>query len=122
MCIGGKGACLPEDCGSVSGYEDLLKILSNPKEKTYHACQIPQKLTEMLIKSCTQVNDIVLVLFGGSGAELEICKSLKRQYISAEIDAKYYELIQSRLKNGKIEEKYKLGKNKKEQDTAQLFQ
>lgn len=101
-------------------YFDLVKNVS--KEKTYHACQIPQKLTEMLIKSCTQVNDIVLVLFGGSGAELEVCKSLKRQYISAEIDAKYYELIQSRLKNGKIEAKYKLGKNKKEQYTAQLFQ
>lgn len=101
-------------------YFDLVKNVS--KEKTYHACQIPQKLTEMLIKSCTQVNDIVLVLFGGSGAELEICKYLKRQYISAEIDTKYYELIQSRLKNGKIEDKYKLRKNKKEQYTAQLFQ
>jgi len=87
-------------------YFDLVKNVS--KEKTYHACQIPQKLTEMLIKSCTMPNDIVLVLFGGSGSELEVCKLLKRQYISAEIDPKYHELILSRLKNGKIEEKYKL--------------
>lgn len=101
-------------------YFDLVKNVS--KEKTYHACQIPQKLTEMLIKSCTQVNDIVLVLFGGSGAELEVCKALKRQYISAEIDTKYYELIISRLKNGKIEDKYKPGKIKRQDYTAQLFQ
>lgn len=87
-------------------YFDLVKNVS--KEKTYHACQIPQRLTEMLIKSCTMPNDIVLVLFGGSGAELEVCKLLKRQYISAEIDKKYHELILSRLKNGRIEEKYKL--------------
>ncbi|GAG78946.1 unnamed protein product, partial [marine sediment metagenome] len=65
-------------------------------------------LTEMLIKSCTMPNDIVLILFGGSGSELELCKLLKRQYISAEIDPKYYEVIIDRLKNGYIKEKYKL--------------
>jgi len=101
-------------------YFDLVKNVS--KEKTYHACQIPQKLTEMLIKSCTMPNDIVLILFGGSGAELEVCKLLKRQYISAEIDKKYHELIISRLKNGRIEKKYKLQlrKNKKEQTSSSL--
>jgi len=101
-------------------YLDLVKNVS--KEKTYHACQIPQRLTEMLIKSCTMPNDIVLVLFGGSGAELEVCKLLKRQHISAEIDKKYHELILSRLKNGRIEEKYKLQlrKNKKEHPQTSL--
>lgn len=95
-------------------YFDLVKNVS--KEKTYHACQIPQKLTEMLIKSCTTPGDIVLILFGGSGSELEICEALKRKYISAELDKKYYEMIVDRLKNGYIEEKYKLeiSKNKEE--------
>ena len=35
-CIAGKGACPPEDCGGIWGYEDLKKILSdphNPKHK-----------------------------------------------------------------------------------------
>lgn len=103
-------------------YFDLVKNVS--KEKTYHACQIPQKLTEVLLKSCTMPNDVVLILFGGSGSELEVCKLLKRQYISAEIDPKYHELILSRLKNGKIEEKYRLQvrKNKKEIPSLSLFQ
>ena len=87
-------------------YFDLVKNVS--KEKTYHACQIPQRLTEMLTKSCTMPNDIVLILFGGSGAELEMCKLLNRQYISAEIDPKYHEIITDRLKNGYIKKKYKL--------------
>ena len=87
-------------------YFDLVKNVS--KEKTKHACQIPQKLTEMLIKSCTMPNDIVLVLFGGSGSELEVCKLLDRQYVSAEIDPKYHEIITDRLKNGYIKKKYKL--------------
>jgi DNA modification methylase len=87
-------------------YFDLVKNVS--KEKTFHACQIPQKLSEMLIESCTKPNDSVLILFGGSGSEIEICKILKRQYISAEIDEKYHKLILDRISTGRIEEKYRL--------------
>lgn len=93
-------------------YFDLVKNVS--KEKTFHACQIPQKLSEMLIKSCTIPKDIVLVLFGGSGSEIEVCKLLNRQYISAEIDEKYHKMITDRLNNGCIEAKYKLNKKKYE--------
>jgi len=87
-------------------YFDLVKNVS--KEKTFHTCQIPQRLSEMLIKSCTMPGDIVLVLFGGSGAELELCKVLNRKFISAEIDEKYYKMVLDRLKNGRIDPKYKL--------------
>jgi len=82
-------------------YFDMVKNVS--KEKTFHACQIPKALSEMLIKSCTMPNDVVLVLFGGSGSEIEVCKSIGRQFISAELDEKYYELIMDRLKLGKEE-------------------
>ncbi|MBM3172355.1 MAG: site-specific DNA-methyltransferase [Chloroflexi bacterium] len=87
-------------------YFDLVKNVS--REKTFHACQIPQKLSELLVKSCTMPNDVVLILFGGSGSEIEVCKVLNRQYISAEIDEKYYKMILDRLSKGRIEEKYKL--------------
>ncbi len=87
-------------------YFDLVKNVS--KEKTFHACQIPQKLSEMLIKSCTMPNDVVLILFGGSGSEIEVCKFLNRKFISAEIDKKYYNMIIDRLNKGRIEEKYRL--------------
>ena len=87
-------------------YYNLVKNVS--KEKTVHACQIPQDLSELLIKSCTVKEDIVLVLFGGSGSELEVCKINKRKYISAEIDDKYYKMILDRLGNGFIKSEYKL--------------
>jgi DNA modification methylase len=87
-------------------YFDLVKNVS--KEKTFHACQIPQGLSQVLIESCTMPKDIVLILFGGSGSEIEVCKSLDRQYISAEIDEKYYEVILDRLKNGRIDQKHRL--------------
>jgi DNA modification methylase len=101
-------------------YFDLVKNVS--KEKTFHSCQIPQKLSEMLIKSCTMPGDVVLVLFGGSGSEIEVCKVLERQYISAEIDKKYHKMITDRLNRGKIDEKYRLKMRKyDEKDTqAQL--
>ena len=34
-CTGGARACPPEDCGGVSGYYDLLKIIANPGHEEY---------------------------------------------------------------------------------------
>ena len=95
---------------------NLVKNVS--KEKTYHACQIPQKLTEMLIKATTKPKDIVLVLFGGSGAEIDVCRNLNRQFISAEVDKKYCDIISSRLANGYIDEQYRLGPRGKKISTG----
>jgi len=87
-------------------YFDLVKNVS--KEKTFHACQIPQKLSEMLIKSCTMEGDTALILFGGSGSEICLCKELKRNFISAEMDAKYHRMIMDRLEKGFIDKGYRL--------------
>ena len=64
--------------------------------------------------------DIVLILFGGSGSEIEICKLFGRQYISAEIDEKYYEIILDRLRKGKIDQKYRLKMKKEEIRNSEL--
>ena len=95
---------------------NLVKNVS--KEKTYHACQIPQKLTEMLIKASTRPKDIALILFGGSGAEIDVCRNLNRHFISAEIDNNYCRIIEDRLKKGGIiDRRYKLGpRGSKRQD------
>ena len=103
-------------------YFDLVKNVS--KDKTVHACQIPVKLVEMLIKSCTQENDDVFILFGGSGSELFACQNLKRNFISCELHAEYYKMILDRLQhNGDIDVKYRLNfiqqKMKKESSVPQ---
>lgn len=88
-------------------YFDLVKNVS--KDKTFHACQIPLPLVEMLIKSCTQENDDVFILFGGSGSELMLCKKLKRNFTSCELHKDYYEMILDRLKNnGQIKDEFRL--------------
>jgi len=64
-------------------------------------------------------NDIVLILFGGSGSEIEVCKILRRHYISAEIDEKYHKMIFDRLSEGHIEDKYRLRMKKYDVKNAQ---
>ena len=90
---------------------NLVKNVS--KEKTKHPCQIPQKLTEMLIKASTEPDDIVLILFGGSGAEITLCKNLNRKFISAELNKEYCTLINNRLANGFIAPEHKLFREQK---------
>ena len=34
--LDGEGRCPPEDCGGASGYEDLKKIMGNPKHPEYY--------------------------------------------------------------------------------------
>jgi len=88
-------------------YYDLVKNVS--KEKTFHSCQIPLSLVEMLIKSCTLPNDNIFILFGGSGSEIILCKDLKRNYISCEIHEEYYNMILDRIKNnGAIRDAFRL--------------
>lgn len=35
QCLAGKNACPPEDCGGVGGYEDLQKILKDPRHEEH---------------------------------------------------------------------------------------
>jgi DNA modification methylase len=95
-------------------YFDLVKNVS--KEKTFHACQIPQEMSEMLIKATTQVNDTVLIHFGGSGSEIDVCKQNQRNFVAAEIDPKYYQMIMDRLNSGEISEQYRLDFARKGRD------
>ena len=63
-------------------------------------------------------SDTVLILFGGSGSEIEVCKVLNRHFIAAEIDEQYYNLINDRLNKGRIEEKYRLRMNQYQKTDA----
>ncbi len=88
-------------------YFNLVKNVS--KDKTFHACQIPLSLVSMLINATTKINDIVFVLFGGSGSELVLTKQMQRNFISCEINKKYHKMILDRLSNnGVINEKYRI--------------
>lgn len=101
-------------------YYDLVKNVS--KDKTFHSCQIPLDLVELLIKSSTKENDDCFILFGGSGSELVLCKKLKRNFISCEIHNKYYNMILDRLNNnGVIRREFKISFRKKQKINDELY-
>ena len=88
-------------------YADLVKNVS--KDKTFHSCQIPLSLFELLVKASTKENDTVFIHFGGSGSEIIHAKKLKRNYISCEIHPDYHKMILERIKNnGNISLEYRL--------------
>lgn len=67
--------------------------------KTFHSCQIPEGLSDMLFRASCRKGDRVLVLFGGAGSELVVAKRQELNWISAEIVPEYCDLIEARLKN-----------------------
>lgn len=88
-------------------YFNLVKNVS--RQKTDHPCQIPEGLSELLIKSCTAPGDSVFVLFGGSGSEVVRAQSLGRVFLSCELQPRFFALIESRLRDGgAIHEQFRL--------------
>jgi DNA modification methylase len=81
-------------------YYNLVKNVS--REKTLHACQIPQKLSELLFRACTEPDDNVLVMFGGSGSEVLVAIGLGLRYTTFEVDPKYHKLIVKRARKAEI--------------------
>ena len=85
---------------------NLVKNVS--RDKTFHACQIPSALFEMLANASTKPGDSVFVLFGGSGSEIVKAREMKREFLSCEILPEYHKMILDRLNtNGKIRDKYR---------------
>jgi DNA modification methylase len=75
---------------------NLVKNVS--RDKTEHPCQIPVPLLEIFIKASSNPGDIVLDPFGGSFSTARAAKNLGRNSINIELDKKYCEIGERRLK------------------------
>ena len=85
---------------------NLVKNVS--RRKTSHPCQIPEGLSELLLKCCTLPGDTAFILFGGSGSEVVQARNLGLTYLTCEMQPQYCEIIASRLRNdGEIEPAYR---------------
>ncbi|GAH03177.1 unnamed protein product, partial [marine sediment metagenome] len=80
-------------------YADLVKNVTKDKDLINHPCVIPDKISALLIQSVTMPGDTVLILFAGSGSEIDVCRKLERNWISAELSKNYCERIQKQLDN-----------------------
>jgi site-specific DNA-methyltransferase (adenine-specific) len=69
------------------------------RERLEHPTQKPLSLISELIKKHSNIGDLVLDTFAGSGTTGEACVVLGRKYILIERDINYYNLILGRINN-----------------------
>lgn len=78
-------------------YSDLVKNVTKGSKNINHPCVIPEKVSSLLVKSVTKPGDMVLILFAGSGSEINVCRKLGRHFIAAELDDTYCDFIEKQL-------------------------
>jgi len=71
----------------------------NGASKTVHPTQKPVALMEYLIKTYTNENELVLDFTMGSGSTAVACKRTNRNCIGIEMDKKYVDITNQRLKD-----------------------
>jgi site-specific DNA-methyltransferase (adenine-specific) len=72
--------------------------------KGSHFATFPPDLIDIPIKSCCPANGIVLDPFMGSGTTGVVAKQLKRFYVGIELNPKYVEMAEKRIKNTLVQE------------------
>lgn len=83
-------------CGNVW---EFSRIKPNYKEATKHPTQKPEKLAERMILASSNIGDLVVIPFAGSGSEIVPCIKNGRNFIASEINDSYVEdIIIPRLK------------------------
>ena len=64
-----------------------------------HPTQKPVELAKEAIEKTSDINDIVLDLFAGSGSTLIACEKIKRKCYTMEFDPRYVDVIIQRWQN-----------------------
>lgn len=77
-------------------WTDIHRIRHN-KRRDPHPCQLPIHLLERLILMTTDVDDVVLDPFLGTGTTAIAAKQLQRHYIGLELDPIYQEIAEEKL-------------------------
>lgn len=80
-------------------YKNPINILTYPKVRqgSLHPTQKPVELLEYLIKTYTNEGETVLDNCMGSGSTGVAAKNLNRDFISIELDEKYFEIAKNRI-------------------------
>lgn len=86
-----NGGAIPSNLLQIPNTESNSKYLTNCKKIgiNSHPARFPAKLPEFFIKFLTEPNDLVIDIFAGSNTTGEVCESLKRNWLSFEIDNQY---------------------------------
>lgn len=83
------------------GTKNLLSVPNIIGTKT-HPTEKPVELMKILIGNSTNICDIVLDPFMGTGSTGVACKELNRDFIGIEIDKKYFDIAKERIENNSL--------------------
>jgi len=85
-----------------SNQKEMHNFIETPicmgNERTLHPTQKPLIVIEHIIKIATNVNDLVVYPFAGSGTTAVACKALNRHYICIERESEYVTIAEARIK------------------------
>lgn len=76
----------------------VIQFPSDKQKNHLHPTQKPLALMEYLVETYTNKNDIVLDFTMGSGTTGVACKNLNRNFIGIELDKKYFNIADERIK------------------------
>ena len=76
---------------------DVIRLPNYETSDYEHDTIKPEKLTRILINTCSRENDLVIVPFAGSGTECAMSVKEKRNFIGFEITPKHAEMSNKRV-------------------------
>lgn len=85
-------------------------------EKVDHPTQKPMSISSRIIKHFSNIGDLVLVPFAGSGTECLASLMEDRRYIGFEINPEYVTLAQRRISNWKVAQELPIFRFQRDQD------
>jgi len=80
-------------------WDDIAIPYWSMPENTAHPTQKPEKLLAKLILASSLEGDVVADIFAGSGTTAVVCKKLKRNFISVELNPLYCAWAEKRLES-----------------------
>lgn len=84
------------------GYSKTVHAFNNIIGNKNHPTEKPIDLLEFYINNSSNVNDIVLDPFMGSGSTGIACKNLNRKFIGIELDDTYFEIAKERIEKANV--------------------
>ncbi|MDR0482013.1 MAG: site-specific DNA-methyltransferase [Cellulomonadaceae bacterium] len=97
----------PHPDGRLAGDVWSFPVLAGRRfrdEKVDHPTQKPLSLTNRIVKHFSQLGDLVVVPFGGSGTECLAAHQLGRRFWASEINPQFVQLANERLLSGTDEQ------------------
>ena len=92
----------PQDCpegfqpGDDTWY--YARVAGTFKERQgFHGCQMPEQLLGRILRTSSNVGDLVLDPFSGSGTTLAVAKKLERQWLGCDLSSDYAKYATERL-------------------------